>query len=181
MSLSLREQLLAAGLGTKKQAKQAEQQNNRPQPRNKPAQPTPQQIAAQQAQAAKAARDQELNRKQQEKAEKKARRAQVRQVIEQNRVARPTESDEYYNFIDGKMIRRIGVTPELRDQLTAGSLVPVRYSGHYELVPASIIPRIQEVDGSVMIVQGDAEEGGGTPQGDDDPYKDFVVPDDLRW
>jgi hypothetical protein len=177
MSLSLREQLLQAGLGTKKQAKQAEHQN-RPQPRSKPAQPSPQALAAQQAQAAKAARDQELNRKQQEKAEKKARRAQVRQVIEQNRVVRP-ESDEYYNFIDGKMIRRMAVTAPLREQLTRGELVPVRYSGHYELVPVAVIPRIEEIDASVLIQQGTAEEGKAGDE--NDPYKDFVVPDDLTW
>lgn len=179
MSLSLREQLLQAGLGTKKQAKQAEQQQNRPQPRNKPQQPSPQALAAQQAQAAKAARDQELNRKQQEKAEKKARRAQVRQVIEQNRVARP-ESEEYYNFIDGKMIRRMAVTPELRERLTRGELVPVRYSGHYELVPTAVVPRIKEIDETVL-VNGGAAESPADPKGEDDPYKDFVVPDDLRW
>lgn len=179
MSLSLREQLLQAGLGTKKQAKQAEQQNRRPQQRNKPEQPSPQVLAAQQAQAEKRARDQELNRKQQEKAQKKARRAQVRQVIEQNRVARP-ESEEYYNFIDGKMIRRMTVTPELREKLTSGELVPVRYSGHYELVPASVIPRIKEIDESVMVQQGGNEESQPAVD-EDDPYKDFVVPDDLRW
>jgi uncharacterized protein YaiL (DUF2058 family) len=179
MSLSLREQLLQAGLGTKKQAKQAEHQN-RPQPRHKPAQPSPQALAAQQAQATKAARDAELNRKQQEKAEKKARRAQVRQVIEQNRVARP-ESDEYYNFIDGKLIRRIFVTPELRDRLTSGDLVPVRYSGHYELVPASVLPRIKEIDESVIVSAGGTMDSDSAAKDEDDPYKDFVVPDDLRW
>ena len=180
MSLSLREQLLQAGLGTKKQAKQASQQP-RHQPRNKPAPPSAEAIAAQQAQAAKAARDQELNRKQREKAEKKARRAQVRQVIEQNRLPK-LESDDYYNFIDGKMIRRIAVNPGLRDQLTSGDVMLVRYSGHYEMVPASIIPRIREIDDQVIVANNTAQDSAGKESVDEnDPYKDFVVPDDLTW
>jgi uncharacterized protein YaiL (DUF2058 family) len=181
MSLSLREQLLQAGLGTKKQAKQASQQQPRHQPRNKPAPPSPEAIAAQQAQAAKAARDQELNRRQREKAEKKARRAQVRQVIEQNRLPK-LESDDYYNFIDGKMIRRIAVNPGLRDQLTRGDVVLVRYSGHYEVVPAAVIPRIKEIDEQVVVANNAAQDDVVKDSADEnDPYKDFVVPDDLTW
>jgi len=180
MSLSLREQLLQAGLGTKKQAKQASQQP-RHQPRNKPAPPSPEAIAAQQAQAAKAARDQELNRKQREKAEKKARRAQVRQVIEQNRLPKQ-ESDDYYNFIDGKMIRRIAVNPGLREQLMRGDVVLVRYSGHYEVVPAAVIPRIKEIDEQVIVPNSVAPESAAKDSVDEnDPYKDFLVPDDLTW
>lgn len=182
MSLSLREQLLQAGLGTKKQAKQAEhqvRQQERNQPRGKPAGPTPQQLAAQKAQAEKLARDQELNRKQQEKAEKKARRAQVRQVIEQNRIPKQ-ESEDWFNFIDGKMIRRIAVTPMLREQLTSGDMVLVRYSGHYEVVPAAVLPRIREIDASV-IVPYDPQASAEKPVDENDPYKDFVVPDDLTW
>jgi len=183
MSLSLREQLLQAGLGTKKQVKKAEHQSWQQassQSRHKPAGPTPQQLAAQQAQAAKLARDQELNRKQQEKAEKKARRAQVRQVIEQNRIPK-LESEDYYNFIDGKMIRRIAVTPMLREQLTNGDMVLVRYSGHYEVVPVAVVPRIKEIDEQVIVPFTQPSAATQQPVDENDPYKDFVVPDDLTW
>jgi uncharacterized protein YaiL (DUF2058 family) len=183
MSLSLREQLLQAGLGSKKQAKQADyqsRQQNREQPRNKPAPPSPQQLAAQKAQAEKLARDQELNRKQQEKAQKKARRAQVRQVIEQNRIPK-LESEDYYNFIDGKMIRRIAVTPMLREQLTCGDMVLVRYSGHYEVVPVAVVPRIKEIDEQVIVPYTSPVASADQPVDENDPYKDFVVPDDLTW
>ena len=62
MSMSLRDQLLAAGLGTKKQAKEATQAK-RPPSRHQPAPPiSPEKAAANKAQAAKNARDQELNR-----------------------------------------------------------------------------------------------------------------------
>ena len=80
--------------------------------------------------AAKNARDKELNRRQQEKAAAKARRAEVKQLIEQYRLP-PVESEEYFNFADGNRLARLAVTPALREQLIKGTIVIVRYEGHY--------------------------------------------------
>ena len=91
-------------------------------------------LAAQQAQAAKVARDQELNRRREEKAQRRARLAEIEQIIEQNRLPR-LETEDYYSFIDGKKIRRMSVDPERREQLTRGVLMIVRYRGHYAVVP----------------------------------------------
>src|SRR4051812_29050217 len=105
MSMSLRDQLLAAGLGTKKQAKEANQAK-RPPSRHQPPPLSPQQVAANKALAAKSARDKELNRRQQEKAAVKARRAELKQLIEQYRLP-PVESEEYFNFADGNRLARL--------------------------------------------------------------------------
>jgi uncharacterized protein YaiL (DUF2058 family) len=182
MSLSLREQLLKAGLVTEKQAKQAErgtsEQRHRQVKGGKPAPPPPPTRAAQQAQAAKLLRDQELNRKQREKAERRARAAEFRQLIEQLRVPRP-ESDDYFNFVDGGRVRRLAVTHELRARIVAGTLAIVRSDGHYDLVPADALERIRERD-ATAVVELPAEPAAGTPA-EDDPYRAFVVPDDLIW
>lgn len=183
MSLSLREQLLQAGLVTEKQAKQAERtskdQRHRQAKGGQRTSPAPSSsTAAQRAQAAKLLRDQELNRKQREKAERKARAAQLRQLVEQLRVPRP-ESDEYYNFVDGGKIRRLQITPELRTRLVAGGLAIVRYEGRYDLVPTDAVERIREHDPGAVVASA-AAPGAATPA-EDDPYKDFVVPDDLSW
>jgi len=186
MSLSLREQLLQAGLVTEKQAKQAERASGDQRHRqtkggkHKPPPPAPPARAAQQAQAAKLLRDQELNRKQQEKAERRARAAQLRQLVEQLRVSRP-ESDDYYNFVDGGKVRRIQVTPELRARIVAGTLVIVRYGDRYDLVPADVVERIREREPSAIVGSGSSGATAASPPADDDPYKDFVVPDDLVW
>ena len=85
MSLSLRDQLLKAGLVNEKQAKQAGKQQQKQQrlvKKGQAEQDTSQRDAALKAHAEKLARDQELNRQQQEKAEQKARTAQVKQLIE---------------------------------------------------------------------------------------------------
>jgi uncharacterized protein YaiL (DUF2058 family) len=182
MSLSLREQLLKAGLVTEKQAKQAERQTSQQaHQRKKGSAPDPtakQKAAAQQAAAAKLARDLELNRKQQEKAQRRARAAELRQLVEQLRVPRP-ESDEYYNFVDGGRVRRLQVTPELRARLAAGTVSIVRYDGRYDLVPADVLERIRERHADA-IVANPVSDAPASPA-EDDPYKDFVVPDDLTW
>ncbi len=75
MSMSLRDQLLKAGLVNEKQAKQATKQKQKQQRlehKNQVDKDDSQRQAAEQAKAEKLARDQELNRQQQEKAEKKA-------------------------------------------------------------------------------------------------------------
>ena len=175
MSMSLREQLLAAGLGSKKQAKQAEREQHQQRKDTGPAL-SAQAKAAQQALSAKAARDAELNRKHREKAERKAKAAEIRQLIEQNRVPR-IESEEYFNFIDGKKIHRIGVNAEARERIQRGELAVVRYLGFHALVPSEIAVKIGERDEHAVVKldlkQGEVDEN--------DPYKDHQVPDDLMW
>lgn len=193
MSMSLREQLLKAGLVTEKQARQAEKQQYQgsKQKVGKKAPPRELTPAAKQAQAAKAARDQELNRRQQEKAAAKARVAQLKQLVEQHRVPR-VESDDWYNFVvDGK-IRRIMVDVPLRERLVRGELAIVRCDGHCDLVPVASLDRIRERDPAAVVHLVDRPErpGAARAAGDtgtaadaaaEDPYKDFVVPDDLTW
>jgi len=182
MTLSLRDQLLAAGLGTKKQAKQIEHEQRR-QNWRKPEGPV---AAAQkraaadaQAHAAKAARDQELNRKRQEEAERRARWAQIKQLVEQNAIAR-TDCEETFNFLDRDKIRRIYINAELREQIVSGAVVIVRCEGRYHLVPAETAVRIGERE-SRAIISLNQNLDKSSAAAEDDPYKDFVVPDDLKW
>jgi len=136
-------------------------------------------LAAQQAQAAKVARDQELNRKREEKAKRRARLAEIEQIIEQNRVPR-LETEDYYSFIDGKKIRRMSVDAQRREQLTSGVLAVVRYKGHYAVVPKEIAERIRERDENMVVPHAQPKDNPAEAPAED-PYKDFVVPDDLMW
>jgi uncharacterized protein YaiL (DUF2058 family) len=189
MNTSLRDQLLAAGLVTEKQARQAAQQEQQKQFRNRPKPgpgPAGKPVAnkpdpvVQQAQAAKVARDQELNRRREDKAQRRARIAQIEQIIEQNRVPR-LETDDHYSFIDGKKIRRMSVDVQRREQLTKGELVIVRYKGHYAVVPAASAERIRERDENMIVPHLQAKAQAQAQPAADDPYKEFVVPDDLMW
>jgi uncharacterized protein len=179
MSMSLREQLLAAGFVSKKQVKQAthqERQQQHQKAKHNAGPTNEQKLAAERAQAAKVARDLELNRQQQEKAAKKALRIEIQQLVEGNREPK-VETDDYFNFIDRERVRRICVTPALRERIGRGELVFVRYRGHYELVPPPIAERIRERDPLAVVTLNTGPE----KVSEDDPYKDFVVPDDLTW
>ena len=184
MSMSLREQLLAAGLGTKKQARQADtqqKQQQHQQAKNRALREEQEKRAAEaraKAQSEKAARDAELNRKRQENAERKEKWAQIKQLIEQHRLPKP-DSDEYFNFIDRGKVRRIAADNTLRERLTSGAVMIVRCEGHYDIVPPEIAERIRERD-ERAVVKLNAKDNEAQPS-DDDPYKDFVVPDDLMW
>jgi uncharacterized protein YaiL (DUF2058 family) len=182
--LSLREQLLQAGLVSEKQAKQAEQsrkrerfqdqkQTGRKQRNEREAARLEEQ---QRVAAAKAARDVELNRKREEKAAAKARWAEIRQLVEQHRIAKP-ESDDYYNFVMNGKVGRVAVDAALRERIMAGSIAIVRCDGRYELVPDEIGERVREREPRALVPR--PSEQPSTPV--DDAYKDFVVPDDLMW
>jgi len=179
MSTSLRDQLLQAGLVSQKQVKDAERQQQRhvqhqPKhkrgiaPAQKPAPPPP-------AQGAKSARDQELNRRQNDKAKKKALLAQIKQLIDQNRLPQ-VESEDFYNFVDGSKIRHIAVNAAVRSGLSRGEIVIVRHEGRYYLVPAAIAARIRERDDGAVIARTPPESSAT-----DEAYQGFSVPDDLIW
>jgi uncharacterized protein len=182
MSMSLRDQLLQAGLVNEKQAKEAERQQQQQQlgrqrlPKKQRGLASEQQLAVRQAQQAKATRDQELNRRQQHKAEQKARLAQIRQLVEQSRLPK-VDSGEFYNFVDGNKIRRIAVDASMRERFSRGEIAIVRYEGGYEWVPAAAAARIRERDERAVIVGGVAAESVHT----DDADQAFAVPDDLMW
>jgi uncharacterized protein YaiL (DUF2058 family) len=181
MSMSLREQLLAAGLGTKKQAKEADRHDHQ-QLKNKAAKEArqaEQEKRAAEARAAKAARDQELNRKRQENAERKERWAQIKQLIEQHRIPKP-ESGEYFNFIDREKVRRFPVDSALRERIMRGEVIIVRCEGRYDAVPPEIGERIREREPRA-VVSLQAKQPSSAPPDESDPYKDYVVPDDLMW
>ena len=177
MSDSLRDQLLKAGLATKKQAHRADREvhRDRQAKAHKGNAPNVQQLAADKAQAAKAARDQALNRERQAQADAKARAAQVRQLVDQHRLPKP-DSDDYFNFVDGSKVRRIAVNADLRARLGRGDIVIVRCDGRYELVSSEIGARIGERDARAVVTLESS-----TKVDENDPYKDFIVPDDLTW
>ena len=180
MNNSLRDQLLKAGLVSEHKVRQAsredEQRRRELKNQGKSAARTAPRSEAQQAQTEKLARDQELNRRQQEKTQRRALRAQVEQLIEQARLPR-LESDDFYSFVDAGKIRRTAVDASRREQLSRGELAIVRYRGHHEVVPTEAARRIRERDPQAVIALQEQTDTAAA----DDPYKDFVVPDDLKW
>lgn len=186
MSLSLRDQLLNAGLITKKQADKAQAevgktkqkgQHNKGKPVPAAAPNAEALKAAEAARAAKAAKDRALMEKAKEKQALKAKYAEIKQLVEANKLP-PVVSDTLYNFTDRKNnIRRIPVTPELRAQIIDGRLAIARCEGQYFLVPAAVGDKIRERDpNAVATINRESDKVD-----ENDPYKDYKVPDDLIW
>jgi uncharacterized protein len=65
----------------------------------------------------------------------------------------------------------------VRQGLNEGRLFIVRYDGRSSVVPADVAERIREREPNAVIKLNESS----APDATDDPYKDFVVPDDLKW
>jgi len=117
-------------------------------------------------------------------------------LIEQNQLPKP-DAGQYYNFVDGKKIRRIAADVSMRERLARGEVAIVRYDAGYQWVPAATAARIRERDARAVVADA-AGAAGAAPAGapapaaaaaatsppsvaGDDAYQAFTVPDDLIW
>jgi len=181
---SLQEQLLKAGLVDKNKARQSAKSKHRQvTAERKAGGRTTKEVGAETnaMRARNAERDRVLNQQQQAQRQLKAIAAQIRQLVELNRV--PNEAgDREFNFIFGKKVRKLEVTSALHDQLTRGRLsivaLPEKDYTRFHLVPRAVAEKIAERDQSVVI-ENDAADAQETDE--DDPYAAFKVPDDLMW
>lgn len=179
MSMSLRDQLLKAGLVNEKQVKQAAKQKQKEtklQNKGLLDKDTSQQQSIKEALLEKQAKDQELNQQQEEKKRRKALAAEIKQLIINDRLPR-LDTEDYYNFVDHKKVKRMAVNEVIREKLVKGSLAIVSHEGYYEIVPREVALKIKERNEQRVIVLNEQEDKGD----ENDPYKDYAVPDDLMW
>ncbi len=180
MSLSLRDQMLKAGLVNEKQVKQAGKEKKKQQRLEKKGAveiDDSQRQAALKAMAEKQQRDQELNRQQQDNAQRKAFVAQIRQLIESARLPK-LDSEDYYNFVDHKKVKRIAVNDLVRNKLSNGTLAIVKHGGGYEIIPRDVALKIQERDERRIVLLNVVSDDASV---DEDPYAAYQIPDDLMW
>ena len=131
--------------------------------------------------AAKVARDRALNQDREAERERRARRAQVRQLIEQH-ARNEAAADQPYNYQRGKKIKRIHVTRAQREQLLAGALAVLVLEGQQYLFEPATAERVLALAPDAWMHRHDPEVEAAQGQTDaDDPYAAFKVPDDLMW
>ncbi|MFT7557029.1 MAG: hypothetical protein ACI9LO_003363, partial [Planctomycetota bacterium] len=134
---------------------------------------------AQQEQAKRTERDRELNLQRQKAANEKAAAAQVKQLIEQNRLERK-DGDIPYSFVDQGKVKNIMVSAAHKAELTAGRLVIIGTGGgkirRFDIVPATVAEKIAERDEKAVI-----QINNSTDSNEDDAYADYQIPDDLIW
>jgi len=179
---SLQDQLLKAGLVDKNKAKQVSKDKQKQAKLVRKSGARTDNTAkarAQQERAKKLARDRELNQQKQQASNRKAIAAQVRQLIEMNSLDRD-QGEISYSFIYQNKVKNIGVTEDLKNQLTLGRLaivtLLVNSERRFEIVPAAVAEKIAQRDTESVVHLNQKVE-----MEEDDPYADFQVPDDLTW
>jgi len=179
MANAFQDQLLKAGLVDSNKVKKANREKHKQvkqqQHTNSPATDAAK-LQAQQASAQKAERDRELNRQKVELENKKAIAAQIRQLVEANRVPK-SDGDVAYNFQDANKIQRIHVTEATRNQIMRGELIVVRLGNAYELVPKLVAEKITQRDPDCVVSVKESAQAST----EDDAYAKYKIPDDLIW
>lgn len=173
--MSLKDQLLKAGLSNAKQARRAEHEKR--QQAKDPDAVSSAELARQQR-AAQALRDRELNQAQEAERQHKAVAAQIRQLIERHRLSRQG-GELAYQFSDGKKIKKLYVQDAQQEQLVKGQIGIARLGDGYELLPAVVLEKIRERDAAAVVVLNSRTTASATDA--DDPYAAYVIPDDLMW
>lgn len=181
---SLQDQLLKAGLIDKKKATQVNKEKRK---KSKVERRSKEQIidetkaSIQQSRVEKVERDRELNHQRQEEANKKAIAAQIKQLIQINKLKK-VAGEVGYNFVDENKIKKLYITDALQNQLSLGRLAIVKLLENniikYELVPTAVAEKIALRDEkSVVLINAKTEATAD----EDDPYADYKIPDDLMW
>ncbi len=161
MGNSLKEQLLKAGLVSKKQVKKVKHEERVTKHKKKGKKPSPEtkeSSIAREERLAYEERNRELNRKRNEEKKRRENAAQVRQLILTNRLTlEERDDDEPYNFVVGKRIKKLFLSEKIINQLTCGKLAIVKLEGKFEIVPANAAKQITERNPKSVLV---FNEGG---------------------
>ena len=176
--LTLQEQMLKAGLvSSKKMAKvQRTAKKSRVQAREA-------REAVEENKKAQLERDKQLSEQQKQAVLAKEFRAQVKQLIEMNRIT-VAKGNITFNFTDGNLIKKIEVDKQTQTKLINGRLAIARLvinakgDCDYAIIPAVVADKIAQRDADSIVLNSALSQ---EEQDEDDPYADFKIPDDLMW
>ncbi|NOH61553.1 DUF2058 domain-containing protein [Vibrio sp. RE88] len=170
--LTLQEQMLKAGLVNEKKLKKAKKgsKKSRVQAREVKA-------AVEEQKRQQQERDKELSNQQNEQRLNKEIQSQIKQFIEMNKIDQK-DGDIKYNFTDGTLVKSLYVESIIREQLIKGILAIARHEDGYAVIPGVVANKIAQRDDQVII---ELKEPESDVPAEDDPYADYVVPDDLMW
>ncbi|ACX88618.1 Protein of unknown function DUF2058 [Pectobacterium parmentieri WPP163] len=176
--LTLQEQMLKAGLVTsKKMAKvQRTAKKSRVQAREA-------REAVEENKKAQLERDKQLSEQQKQATLSKEYKAQVKQLIEMNRID-VSKGNIGFNFTDNNLIKKIDVDKLTQAQLISGRLAIARWvldnsgESEYAIIPAIVADKIMQRDADSIVLNSALSQ---EEQDEEDPYADFKVPDDLMW
>lgn len=175
--LTLQEQMLKAGLVSSKKMEKVQRTAKKSRVQSREARE-----AVEEKKKAQLERDRLLNEQQKQAALSKEYKAQVKQLIEMNRLN--VKGDIGFNFTDNNLIKKIMVDKLTKAQLISGRLAIARLAvenggeHQYAIIPAVVADKIAQRDAESIILNSALSQ---EEQDEDDPYADFKVPDDLMW
>jgi len=183
MAKSLQEQLMGSGLVDKKQAKKIQKEKR--QKRKQTPKGLLQEEAAQKQDLVdkqkqeKIEKDRELNRLKKAEQDKKAIKAQIIQLIQANKIERQ-KGDIGFQFVVKKQIKKLYIDKEQQGYLLRGKLAITQQNDEFFIVPSAVAEKISQRDEAVVVYL-ETMKNETIESLEDDPYKDFVIPDDLMW
>lgn len=176
--LTLQEQMLKAGLVSSKKLAKVERTAKKSRVQAREARE-----AVEENKKAQIERDKQLSEQQKQAALSKEYKAQVKQLIEMNKVT-VARGDIDFNFTDNNLIKKIAVDKATQAQLINGRLAIARLvndtsgESQYAIIPASVADKIAQRDANSIVLNSALSQ---EEQDEEDPYADFKVPDDLMW
>lgn len=176
--LTLQEQMLKAGLVTSKKVAKVQRTAKKSRVQAREARE-----AVEENKKAQSERDKQLSDQQKQAALSKEYKAQVKQLIEMNRIT-ISKGDISFNFTDNNVIKKVVVDKITQTQLISGRLAIARLVidnsdvSEYAIIPASVADKIMQRDADSIVLNNALSQEA---EDEDDPYADFKVPDDLMW
>ncbi|HHS99466.1 MAG TPA: DUF2058 domain-containing protein, partial [Thiomicrospira sp.] len=135
-------------------------------------------LLAAQAAEEKAKRDRKLNLERQQQQAKKAKLAELRQIIDTNKI-NDYDGDIVYHFADGKQVKTLNVNSKIHRGLVVETIRIVRFGGSYILISSEAAEKVEKRDKEALIkIPGNDDS---ISKEDQDYYAQFEIPDDLVW
>ncbi len=131
--------------------------------------------------AAKAAKAAELDAKAEaELAAKRELKARIKKLIEDSSITE-FSGELTFSYVVGERIRQLFVTQEYLDKVSAGDLAITRLNRQTHLVTPDVAKQLVELNPQWLVVINDPTQEQPVVSGEEDPYADYKVPDDLHW
>ncbi|ORM71847.1 DUF2058 domain-containing protein [Pantoea rwandensis] len=176
--LTLQEQMLKAGLVSSKKMDKVQRTAKKSRVQAREARE-----AVEENKKAQIERDKLLSEQQKQAVLSKEYKAQVKQLIEMNRIT-IAKGNIDFNFTDDNLIKKIAVDKPTQTQLINGRLAIARLTtdssgkSEYAIIPAIVADKIAQRDADSIVLNSAVSQD---VEDEDDPYADFKVPDDLMW
>lgn len=151
MGMSLQDQLLKAGLVDKKKVKKAKHQKHVTRKKNKGKTVEPRVNETRENQLAQEKANRERNLAANAEKLRQEAQAQIKQLVEENRLELKNCNDPYY-FKLGTKIKKIWIKEEIAKKLEKGQLAIVMHEGSFEVVPTAIAQQITDRDKDYPVI-----------------------------